>query len=155
MPIENTNGSVEVVTAPLPKYVQEKASGRVYRVDKEIPAGVLVTELDEQTHKPLGQSPSGLTNREAISNNFDAYPLADVDYFKEVRQFRTVREIATDRIYYVLNCNLDQATLRLQGTDHITKIPIQVLYGHFEVVKDNIVCTTCNTTSLKANRVLN
>jgi len=155
MSIENTNGSVEVVTAPLPNYVQERESGKVYRVDNEVPAGVLVTELDKQTYEPLGQSPSGLTSREAVTSKFDAYPLADVDYFKEVRQFRVVREIATDKVYYVLNCNLDQATLRLAETDKIAKVPIQVLYGHFEVVKDNIVCTTCNTTSLKTDRVLN
>lgn len=154
MALENT-GSVEVVQAPLPKFVQERESGKVYRVDNEVPAGVLVTELDKQTYEPLGQSPSGLTSRDAVVNSFDPYPLADVPFFKDVKEYRMVKEIATDRTYYVLNCNLDQATLRLEGTDQVTKVPIQVLYGHFEIMKDNVVCTTCKTTSLRADRILN
>jgi hypothetical protein len=154
MSMENTGG-VEVVIAPLPKFVQVKESGKVYRIDGEVPAGVFVTELNQHTFEPLGNSPSGLTDRNKLLNDFSPFPLADVEFFKAMRESRTVKNITTDEIYYVLNCNLDEATLRKEGTNSMVKVPVEILYGHYKVMRDNIVCTNCQTTSLATDKILN
>lgn len=154
MPTENTEG-VEVIVTPLPKFVQVKESGRVYRVEREVPAGVFVTELNPRTFEPLGNSPSGLTDRTKLLNEFSPFPLADVEFFKALRDSRTVKDIITDEIYYVVNCNLDEAALRKEGAGNTIKVSVEILYGHFEIVPNNIVCTTLNTTNLAAARVLN
>ncbi len=146
--------SIEVVKAPLPKFVQVKESGRIYRIDKEIPAGIIMTELDKNTFEPLSGNQS-LTDRELLMSEFRPYPLADLKFFQDLREYKTIREIATERIYRVLNCNLDYATIRLEGTEAVTQVPIDTLYGNYEIVRNNFVCTTCQTTSLNVDRLLN
>ena len=152
---QNTdNSSIEVVKAPLPKFVQVKDSGRIYRVDKEVPEGVIMTELDKCTFEPINGNDS-ITNRGMLMEYFRPYPLADLEFFQELNEYKVVREIATEREYRVLNCNFDYATIRRKGTDKVTKVPIDTFYGHYEIVRDDIVCTTCKTTSLNANKLLN
>ncbi|MBD3156483.1 hypothetical protein GF369_01515 [Candidatus Peregrinibacteria bacterium] len=151
---EGDSASIEVVKAPLPKFVQVKESGRIYRIDKEVPAGIIMTELDKHTFEPLSGNQS-LTDREILMSEFKPYPLADLEFFQELNEYKTVREIATERTYRVLNCNFDYATIRREGTETVTRVPIDTFYGNYEIVRNNFVCTTCKTTSLHVDRLLN
>ncbi len=151
-------GSVEVVMAPLPNYMQEKETGKVYELGKEVPAGVFVTELDPHTFEPIPGS-DGLSQRELLAQFMRPFPYADNKFFKDLMTFKEVQEIATETTFSVLNCNLDEATLINAETNQVKIVPIEILYGAFKIMKGDLknatICTTCRSTSLSADRVLN
>jgi len=154
-PENNNETTVETMAVPLPKYVQFKESGKIYKINNEVDDKVSVTELNKNTFSPIGQSPSGFITKENLIQGSRAFPQADIDFFRAIQLSRMVKDAATQETYYVLNCNLDEATLRKEGTERAKKVPVEILYSHYEIVSVDIACNVCNITNLATKRILN
>jgi hypothetical protein len=153
-PENNNENAVEAIAVPLPKYVQFNESGKIYKINEAIENEISVTELNKNTFKPIEQSKSEFITRKNLIKNSRTFPLADIDFFRAIQVSRMVKNTATQETYYVLNCNLDEATLRKEGTERTTKIPVEILYSYYEIVQVDIACNVCNMTNLATKRIL-